>query len=400
MPRNLENWLDGFMAMVENSEPPDSYKKWIAISCVAACMQRKVYLNWGYVTFYPNMYIVLVGPPGRCRKGTAMGPGYHFLRELGIKMAAESITREALIRELKTANASQTNPETGEIFLHSSLTIYSPELTVFLGYNNLALMSDLTDWYDCRDRWTYRTKNMGTDDIVGVWVNLIGATTPDLIQSSMPLDAIGGGLTSRMIFIYEDKKGKIVPDPFIDPAIAELRVKLLQDLEQISLIQGEFRVTANFLERWVDWYTAQEHNPPFNDPRFAGYIERRPTHILKLCMIMNAMRHDGRMIITEKDFESALTLLREAEVKMPRTFGGVGESSSVRITNKVLEVLATVKVITREDLLNQFYHDADKFVLDKIIETLSGMGAIRLEHHQGGKITLHYIWKRGEQYAD
>lgn len=397
MPRNLENWLEGYMALVADSEPPDTYKKWVAISTVAACLQRKVYLNWGYVTFYPNMYIVLVGPPGRCRKGTAMGPGYHFLRELGIKMAAESITREALIRELKTANASQTNPESGEIFLHSSLTVYSPELTVFLGYNNLALMSDLTDWYDCRDRWTYRTKNMGTDDIVGVWVNLIGATTPDLIQSSMPLDAIGGGLTSRMIFVYEDNKGKVCANPFLDDGVAELRTKLLQDLEQIMLMTGEFRVTKNFLEKWVDWYSVADQNPPFKDPRFAGYIERRPTHILKLSMLVNAMKATGNMILTEHDLDDAIALLSEVERKMTRTFGGVGEASSARVTNKVLEVLATVKEIKRSDLLQQFYFDADKWALDKILETLAGMGAIRLEHTKQD-ILIKYVWKEGLGY--
>jgi len=114
------------------------------------------------------MYIVLVGPSGKCRKGTAMGFGMKFLREMGIKMAAESTTREALCRDLKQSNDTKVDISTGDLQLHSSLTIYSQELTVFLGYNNQALMSDLTDWYDCRDAWTYRTKNQGTDDIVGV----------------------------------------------------------------------------------------------------------------------------------------------------------------------------------------------------------------------------------------
>jgi len=102
------------------------------------------------------MYVVLVGPSGRCRKGTAMNQGMWFMREMGIKMAAESITREALIRELKEANKEMSvDVTTGELNMHASITIYSQELTVFLGYNNLALMSDLTDWYDCRNEWTY-----------------------------------------------------------------------------------------------------------------------------------------------------------------------------------------------------------------------------------------------------
>jgi hypothetical protein len=158
------------------------------------------------------MYIVLVAPSGKARKGTAMSPGLEILEDLNIHLAAESITREALIRELRTATTTVTNDD-GTIEFHSSLTIYSPELVVFLGHNNPQLLSDLTDWYDCRRKWTYRTKTQGTDEIHGVWVNLIGATTPELLQSALPLDAIGGGLTSRMVFVFEETKGKIVPAP-------------------------------------------------------------------------------------------------------------------------------------------------------------------------------------------
>ena len=163
-------------------------------------------MQWGTISFYPNMYVVLVGPSGKCRKGTAMSQGYDFLKEMGTKMAAESTTREALIQALQQSNDTQVDPVTNKMYLHASLTIYSQELTVFLGYNNVALMSDLTDWYDCRSSWTYRTKHQGTDEIIGVYVNLIGATTPELLQTALPRDAIGGGLTARMIFVFETKK--------------------------------------------------------------------------------------------------------------------------------------------------------------------------------------------------
>lgn len=376
--RQLDNWLDAYLEYTDNQEAPTLYHKWCAVHVVAAVLQRKCFLNWGYITFYPNFYIVLVGPAGKCRKGTAMGPAYHMLRELGIKMAAEAITREALIRELKQSNGTQVDPVTGKMYLHSSLSIFSPELVVFLGHNNQQLISDLTDWFDCRDRWTYRTKNMGTDDIVGVWVNLLGATTPDLLQTTLPLNAIGGGLTSRMIFVYERQKRKIVPVPFLSKKTQELGQQLTVDLENIAMISGEFRITKDFLDFWVDWYTAQADNPPFQDPRFDGYIERRPTHILKLSMIMNAFRKEGNQVITADDLKAAITLLEETEVMMPQTFGGVGKSQNVDITNKVLTILAEKKTVMRSELLRLFYHDADRDTMDKVLSTLAAMGAAKV----------------------
>jgi hypothetical protein len=349
-------------------------------------MKRKCILNWGTLTLYPNMYVVLVGPSGKCRKGTAMSPGMKFLRELGIKVAAESITREALIRELKQSNDTQVDITSGDMFLHASLTIYSQELTVFLGYNNLALMADLTDWYDCRDTWTYRTKNMGTDEIIGVWVNLFGATTPELLQTTLPRDAIGGGLTSRMIFVFEHKKGMIVPTPFLSKEEREMERLLIQDLERIAMLSGEFQVNEEFIERYVQWYTDYSNGPaPFDDYRFSGYFERRPTHLLKLCMIMSASRSSSKLMDIV-DFERALSVLEMTEKNMPYTFSGVGRANYSETMERVMSILSAAKVLEFGDLLRKVYQDIDKFTLEKMVESLSTMGYINVEYEGKRKV--------------
>ena len=369
--RETPDWIDGFVEYTENSEPPITFRMWTAISCVAAVLRRKCVLPWGSLTFYPNMYVVLVAPSGKARKGTAMGPGQKFLRELEVRMTAEAITRESLIREL--ANTKDSYIDEGEQLIpHSSMTIFSKELTVFLGYQNHQLMSDLTDWFDCDDHWVYRTKTQGEDIIEGVWVNLIGATTPSLIQTSMSLEAIGGGLTSRMIFVYEHKRGKSVALPMLTKDDLELREKLLRDLERISLLQGNFTVDDSFIGPWVPWYEAQEDNPPFNDNRFAGYFERRAMHCLKLCMILNAARGDS-MIMTEEDFYRALSILERTEEKMPFSFSGVGKGMNTDTLSQVMAELAVCGKATFAELMQKFYYDVDKFTLTKIIETLESM---------------------------
>lgn len=379
------------MIYTGNSEPPDTYRLWTGISVIAACLKRKCVLRWGTLPLYPNMYIVLVGPSGRCRKGTAMSQGMFFLREMGIKLAAESITREALIRELKESNDTQVDPQTNEMHLHASLTIYSQELTVFLGYNNQALMSDLTDWFDCRDTWTYRTKHMGTDEIVGVWVNLIGATTPELIQTTLPRDAIGGGLTSRMIFVYEPRKGKTVVAPFLSEEERNLEVHLLEDLQKICMISGEFKITEEFMDRWIHWYTkTSEGKPPFDDYKFSGYFERRPTHLLKLCMILCASRTSDKRI-TAFDFDRAVDLMNLTEQKMPNAFSGFGKNQSADILDRVCATLRNREVMTFGEVLHVFYKDVDKFALEKIIESLVAIKAVRVDY-AGKERILHYIF--------
>lgn len=394
MARKLDDWIEGYMALTDNTEPPHMYREWIAISVIASALQRKCFLGWGDITFYPNMYIVLVGPSGKCRKGTAMGTGAWFLRKLGVSMAAEAITREALIREL--ANCSVDDIVEGEMIKHSSLTIFSPELTVFLGYNNLQLISDITDWYDCREIWTYRTKGSGTDEIVGVWVNLIGATTPSLIRDALPRDAIGGGLASRVIFVYEDQKGKVVPFPFVDAKMDDLKQALVHDLADIALMSGRFTVQEDFLDLWADWYIEQEQKPRFNDPNFDGYVQRRPNHVMKLCMIISASSRDD-MIIDRVILERAIDLLNRTEVKMPQVFSGYGASPHSEVMNRIMEFILQERTTNETEIIRTFYSDiTDRRQLHLMFGIMQQMKFVTLKATptNGYEVTLNPNFKR------
>lgn len=397
MERHVPDWIDGFMEYSENSEPPASFRLWTAISVLSAALQRKCKLEWGSLTFYPNMYVILVAPSGKARKGTAMGFGTEFLEQISVRLAAESTTREALILALKEATDNiQITP--GILEFHSSLTVMAPELTVFLGYNNHTLMSDLTDWYDCRSRWIYRTKHMGTDEINGIYVTLFGATTPELVRTTLPLDAIGGGLTSRMIFVYESKKGKVVPDPFQSDEALKLKQRLKVDLERIHTLKGVFKVTKGFVEKWTEWYCAQEDNPPFNDHRFSGYIERRPNHAMKLSMIVNASRTD-QMIITKDDLERAIAILEFTEKKMVNTFSGVGRAQNADVTTRVMQEVAIRKEIPLSTLLTMFYFDADRKTMEAVIETLRSMKYIKTQG-SGKDMVIYYAPEDGSPTED
>jgi hypothetical protein len=311
-----------------------------------------------------------------------------MIDSLGIPMAAEAITREALIQTLGAAQNSTPDPQTGDIHTHSSLTIISPELTVFLGYQNHQLMSDLTDWYDCRSRWTYRTKNMGTDDVLGVFVNLLGATTPDLIRTTLPLDAIGGGLTSRIIFVFEPRKGKTVPAPFLSEREKALQKELMHDLEAINLLSGQFKLTQDALSLWIDWYTKNSEINIFNDPRFDGYTERRPNHVMKLSMIVSASRRDS-LQITEQDLKDAINILERTEVKMPMVFAGVGRSSTADLISEIMADIGNSGEIPHKELMMRYCRDCDFRQLEAIIQTIEKTGFCSVVHSDNGMVIKH-----------
>lgn len=319
-----------------------------------------------------------------------MIPGFSLLNELDIQMSAESTTLQALIRQLKTANIVDHDYTTGDIFLHSSLTIFSEEFTVFIGYQQNELMAALCNWYDCRDKWTYETISRDREEIQGVYVNLLGATTPKLIQSSMPLDAIGGGLCSRMIMVYEEIKGKFVPFPIQTKEELALYEHLRNDLERIFMLKGQFKFEQKFVDAWIEWRFASETSPPnFYDERFSGYISRRPNHLIKLTMILSASQRDD-MVLREEDLTRAISLLESVEVNMGRVFSGFGKSKLSDIAYEIGKHIRMKRTITFGDLMRKYHHDADKWHMEKILETMEAAKFISITH-DGTERTITYL---------
>jgi hypothetical protein len=302
-----------------------------------------------------------------------MEPIMKFLdaQELNVKISADATTRERLIQMLKNSCEMFNNSE-GKMVTHCSLSIVSSELTVFLGYSNLQLITDLTDWFDCKRHWTYSTKNSGEDEIIGVWVNLLGATTPALIKSALPLDAIGGGLASRMIFIYANKKRGTIPAPFITHADKTLEGELQQDLGEISKMEGEFKLTESFITRWVDWYTEADKNPPFTDHILGAYCERRPTMVMKISMIISASRR-SEMFITEDDLLTAISYLEEAETVMPNALSGIGKNIHADTLTRLMADISIAKKVSLDNLMWRYRYDVNKLELEQLIGSLEAM---------------------------
>lgn len=378
--RKTKDVLDAFIAYQEKTEPPEIYKRWVGVSLIASVLQRKCWLTWGPYEFYPNMYIILVGPPGKARKGTAMRPAKQHLKNLQIKTAAEATTREALIRRIaESVNTfDMSDPETKTIQLraHCSLTVFSDELTVFIGYNNKELMANLADWFDCAESWTYDTKGKGTDQIQNIWLNLLGATTPELIQATMPLDMIGGGLSSRMLFIYAKKKGKKEPCPMMTRELIQLRNDVDHDLEMIYSMNGRFTVTEGFLEDWIQWYMGKPEECPLNSRHLDYYWERREVHLLKLSMIMSASRSQ-EMIIRRCDMARAHEWLLDAERFMPHAFMGMGHRDDAAVVAMIMNEIAERGVTNIATLTDLHSFDVTQDQLVEIVRLLQMKGFCR-----------------------
>lgn len=163
--RRCKDWLTTYMQFVDNTESPIQFHLWCAVSTLLGALQRRVWVEWEQ-TIYPNQYIILVGESGATRKGVALGKARWFFEQLPTLPVERGnrVTKEQLAIDLSQSSTQFTLPD-GTVKTQRALTHICPELSVFLGQQDLLLLSWLTDWYDSADFWENRTKTAGIDYI-------------------------------------------------------------------------------------------------------------------------------------------------------------------------------------------------------------------------------------------
>jgi hypothetical protein len=211
MARNYKNWLKAYMEYTRDSESPSTFHFWTGVSVIAGALRRRVWVDMKKFEWTPNFYIILVGPPGVAAKTTSIGMGMRLLAQIpGIKWGPESMTWQKLTRSLADSieYLEFVNFQgQKERIAMSCNTIEVGELGTFLKTDDDALVSFLIRmWEGQRGKFRHETITGGAVEIDNPWLNIIAATTPAWMRDNFSESMIGGGLTSRVLFVYGDKK--------------------------------------------------------------------------------------------------------------------------------------------------------------------------------------------------
>ena len=382
--RNYSDWLAAFVDYASYGEAPPYMYKWVGISTIAGALRRKVRLNMGYFEWTPNFYVIIVAPPGIVSKSTTAGIGMELLREIpGIKFGPDVVTWQMLSQTLAESCEEYVDSE-GMFHKMTALTIESSEFgNLFNPHDREMVDFYITLWDGKRGKLQKATKTSGSDVIINPWVNLIACTTPAWIAGNFPEYMIGGGFTSRCVFVYASEKHKYVAYPglVMPPKILEQKAKLIQDLEQISLLQGDYSIHPDAVEWGEAWYIKHYNNRPIhlNNERFGGYIARKQTHMHKLAMVLSAARR-GDLQLTVSDLEEANAELSALEEMMPKVFEQIGKSEDSRIADEVVSIIRGLGEPIYSDAFAVCFRivpDVDRF--NDLIESLKQAGRIALK---------------------
>ena len=88
--RKLKDWVGGLLELVEDTEAPRAFWMWGALYTIGATLRRQVWLPFGIQNIYPNLYVLLVAPPAKARKGGPPKLAKQMLNALHIPVAVDS----------------------------------------------------------------------------------------------------------------------------------------------------------------------------------------------------------------------------------------------------------------------------------------------------------------------
>lgn len=211
----------------------------------------------------------------------------------------------------------------------SAVTCSVPELGTFLKMDDRALVDVLISMWDGQlENWGHKTKSSGNIDIKNPWLNLIGCTTPTWLEENFPQSAIGGGLTSRVMFIYGDKKRHLAAYPdeqILEADYVSHKKKLIDDLAEIANLAGPYNISPDARVWGRQWYEELWSKRPADmaNDRYSPYISRKQTHMHKLAIVLAAAQR-SKLIIEKDDLIQANRLLVSIEPDMLKVFEAVG----------------------------------------------------------------------------
>lgn len=355
------DWIDGFLEYTENISSPRIFRKWAAITAIAGALERKVWVRTLGSNLYPNVYVVLVAPPGVGKTEVTWRVRKFWESLEDHCIAATSVTKASLIDELADANrrwitGSPHNP----VEHFNSLLLCINELGVLLPAYENEFMNTLTDLWDCKHYSERRRTSKIEIDIDKPQLNLFAACTPSYLMSTLPEGAWDQGFLSRTMLIYSGERQ--LRSLFSESTEnKELEKALMDQMASIANLYGEIKFSEE-AARLIDNFHLTDGEPKPDHPKLLSYNIRRTVHLLKLCIVASVSKSDDKIVYAE-DFHRAFDWLLEAERHMPDIFKAMSQGGAGKVMEEAWYYVFTTHAKEQKPVLK---HRLIQFLQERV----------------------------------
>lgn len=396
-------WHDVYFDCVEpHCDMPHNFITWSALSLLGAALKNSVFFDIGTYTLYPNMFVVLVAPPG-IGKGTAMNiiEDMNNTNKLNkvVNTLSDRITTEKIIESIANGWAQAPKLQGMQLVIgameHSCL-IFSTELRTLLGGSNWMLEFLEEAW--SKTSFDYQTKNKGSAFMEDSCCSLLAASVPDVLRNIKRETQIiiTGGFASRCLFVYAEEPSKDLPFPESlkkNKKSKALWDNLILDLKEISNLRGEFKMAPDariILEKYL---TANKtHTQNADSESEANFRARVKSHVIKLAIAFSVSKGDS-LTLDKFDVSNAIAEIDKVIGNVKKLFRGVGDSTDAPNISRVQSFIEKHGATTKKEIFSTTYRHMSWEDLDRILWILESLDfCSRVERN---KMSFYTITPKG-----
>lgn len=375
--RRCRSWIESFVESTAYLESPKIFRRWSAISTIAAVLEQKVYVTSASKPLYPNLYCALIGHPGVGKTRSVFAARDYYLETPEPLIAPTSMSASSMIDAMAKSKRNIIRMPEGPLE-YNTLYITADELSAFMHKYDEEAIGTMSHFYDPRPFGQTRRGNDINIRIKSPQLNLIVGTTPSNLLKYMPDTAWEQGFTSRIIMVFSDER--ITGDDFAQYETA-LNPDLIHDLNAISGLVGKFEVTPEYRTCVQNW--RHEGEPPMpSHPKLIHYATRRRVHLYKLSMV-SAIDHSDVLVLTKNDFNRAMTWMCAAEETMPDIFKAGAGNADAKAMDEIYHfvmVAGTRGPVPERKIIDLAKRMVPLHSIDRVIKIMEQSGMIVATH--------------------
>lgn len=370
MKRNCGDWLEAFIAHNEVNKFPTKFLKWAGISAIAGALERKTWVYYRNAQIYPNLYIMLVGPPGSGKSKSANEAMKYLSSVSDIHFTPNMMTQASLIHDLEISGVKKAFQFKNQEYRMSAIFCFASEAVNTLGDNYGSIIKILTDLYDSgangwhKDKfWHKTTKTSGEEKIFNPCINLLACTTAEWLTDFIDIKDLRGGFSSRCIFVHESSYNTGLIDWKDDEettshdASIGINKHLADDLRAINALRGKFKI-ADEVRRvapLADQAIAMDLDANPTD-KFNHFKVRKFWNIMKVAQVLSASE-SSRMVIELKHFEEAQRCIEEFMQDLPSLFDTIGRNKDAPVLAAMEKWVRASDWFTQGEFMKNFQNE-------------------------------------------
>ena len=300
-----------------------------------------------------------------------------------IPLAPNATTFESLTRTMTEATRLykfKKNDGKEKKEFHSSIYFKLEELGSLFKKHTEEIHIFLNETYDCKDKFEYKTKNHGHDEIINPCTNILAGTTPDFLRRVFASQILTEGFASRTSFVVcmKNRSRHYDTPSFCDEQRME-REMIIDHIRKLTQLSGLCTWSPDakaFNKQWYEVDYAKAYPNP--NPKLEPYYARINLTHAKVAAAMHYLESIEPVIQLETA-QRALKFCQLTEQTMHLALKVDTANPLSQVTEDVVKFIKANGSTHRKTLLANFYESLpDPYTdIDKIINYLKDTGSIK-----------------------